>query len=127
MANPTILMIEDNAINMKLFSVMLQSAGYRVLWSENAEEGIPLIEREQPDLVLMDIGLPGMNGLQATRLLKENPRTAAIPVIAVTAHSLQSDRDEAIRAGCSEYIAKPVRLNQFLDTIAAVLQARGRG
>jgi two-component system cell cycle response regulator DivK len=124
MGSATILMIEDNTINMKLFSVMLQSAGYSVLWAENAEEGIPMIEREMPNLILMDIGLPGMDGLEATRRLKGNPQTASIPIIAVTAHSLQSDREEAIRAGCTEYIAKPVRMNHFLDTIAGVLAPR---
>jgi CheY-like chemotaxis protein len=124
MGSATILMIEDNTINMKLFSVMLESAGYSVLWAENAEEGIPLIEREMPNLILMDIGLPGMDGLEATRRLKGNPQTASIPIIAVTAHSLQSDREEAIRAGCTEYIAKPVRMNHFLDTIAGVLAPR---
>lgn len=124
MGSATILMIEDNTINMKLFSVMLESAGYSVLWAENAEEGIPMIEREMPNLILMDIGLPGMDGLEATRRLKGNPQTASIPIIAVTAHSLQSDREEAIRAGCTEYIAKPVRMNHFLDTIAGVLAPR---
>ena len=119
----TILMIEDNEVNMKLFTVMLSTAGYNVLTAENAELGIPLIEDSRPDLVLMDIGLPGIDGLEATRRIKANPATAAIPIIAVTAHSLQSDREEALRAGCTDYIAKPVRMNHFLDTIAAVLAA----
>jgi CheY-like chemotaxis protein len=122
----TIFMIEDNPIIMKLFAVMLKSAGYTVMWADNAEEGLPRIEQAQPHLILMDIGLPGIDGLEATRRLKKNPLTTSIPVIAVTAYSLQSDRDEAIRAGCTDYIVKPVRMNHFLDSIAAVLLASPR-
>ncbi|MFO7535637.1 MAG: response regulator [Kiritimatiellia bacterium] len=119
----TILMVEDNPTNMKLFSLMLESVGHKVLWAESGELGLPMAEQEKPDLILMDIGLPGMDGLEATRRLKQNPLTSAIPVIAVTAHSLGSDRDQALRAGCSDFMAKPVRMKNFLDCIQAYMPA----
>lgn len=119
MSRGTILIIEDNAVNMKLLTLMLQTAGYTVMAAENAEAGLPMAEEKQPDLILMDIGLPGMDGLEATRRLKQNPRTRHIPVVAVTAHSLRSDREQALAAGCSDYLAKPSRMKEFLDCVAA--------
>jgi two-component system cell cycle response regulator DivK len=118
-AGATILIVEDNPVNTKLFTLMLESAQYRVIWAESAEIGLVMAEKEKPNLILMDIGLPGIDGLEATRRLKSNPATRGIPVIAVTAHSLQSDRDDAIKAGCLDFVAKPVRMKQFLDTIHA--------
>jgi CheY-like chemotaxis protein len=81
MAAGTILMVEDNPTNMKLFSLMLESVGYTVIWAENAELGLPIAEQKIPNLILMDIGLPGMDGLEATRRLKKNPLTCSIPVV----------------------------------------------
>jgi CheY-like chemotaxis protein len=126
MASGTILIIEDNAVNMKLFTLMLETAGYTVIGAENAEVGLPLAEMKQPDLILMDIGLPGMDGLEATRRLKQNPRTRHIPVVAVTAHSLRSDREQALAAGCSDFLAKPSRMKDFLDCVAANMPRTAR-
>ena len=117
MSNGTILLVEDIPINMKLCKVMLESVGYKVLWAPSAEEGLPMAEAERPDLILMDIGLPGIDGLEATRRLKQNPATRSIPVVALTAHAMDGDREQALNAGCSDYIAKPIRMQSFLKTV----------
>ena len=102
-----ILVIEDNTLNMKHLVLLLQTAGHTVLCAADAETGVPLARTGQPDLILMDIQLPGMDGLSATVLLKKDPATSAIPVIAVTAMVMRSDRAKAVAAGCDAYIAKP--------------------
>jgi len=102
-----ILIIEDNPANMKLASLLLLKAGHTVLCAVDAEAGLTLARGDQPDLILMDIQLPGMDGLAATALLKKDPATAAIPIIALTAHALASDREKAMEVGCDGYLAKP--------------------
>ena len=116
-----ILIIEDNATNMTLAVFLLQSAGHAVISAIDAEAGLTLAREELPDLVLMDIQLPGMDGLQATRLLKEDAATRAIPVIALTALAMKGDEERIRAAGCDGYIAKPMRYQEFLATIAAQL------
>ena len=115
-----ILMIEDNAANMKL-AVLLQNAGHSVRCAPDAETGVALARQELPELILMDIQLPGMDGLAATKLLKGDPATAAIPVIALTAMAMKADRERSLNAGCNAYIAKPLRYHELYATIDALL------
>ena len=116
-----VLIVEDNPANMTLAIFLLQSAGYAVLSATNAETGLALARDEQPDLVLMDIQLPGMDGLQATALLKADDATRAIPVIALTALAMKGDEERIRAAGCDGYIAKPLAYKEFLATVAAQL------
>ncbi len=116
-----ILVVEDNPANMTLATFLLQSAGYTVLSATDAETGLTLARNEQPDLVLMDIQLPGMDGLTATALLKGDEATRAIPVIALTALAMKGDEQRIRAAGCDGYIAKPLAYREFLATISAQL------
>jgi two-component system, cell cycle response regulator DivK len=116
-----VLVVEDNAANMSLAVFLLQSAGYTVLSATSAEAGLTLARDEQPDLILMDIQLPGMDGLEATAMLKRDEATRAIPVIALTALAMKGDEERIRAAGCDDYIAKPMRYRRFLATIAAQL------
>jgi two-component system cell cycle response regulator DivK len=116
-----ILIIEDNVTNMTLAIFLLQSVGHTVLSATDAEAGLTLARDEQPNLILMDIQLPGMDGLQATALLKRDEATRAIPVVALTALAMKGDEERIRAAGCDGYIAKPMRYQEFLATIAAQL------
>jgi two-component system, cell cycle response regulator DivK len=116
-----VLVVEDNPANMKLATFLLQSAGHTVLSATDAEAGLTLAHGEQPNLILMDIQLPGMDGLEATVLLKQDAATRAIPVIALTALAMKGDEERIRAAGCDGYIAKPMGYRDFLATIAAEL------
>ena len=116
-----ILIVENNPANMTFAVFLLESAGYTVLSATDAEAGLTLAREEQPDLILMDIQLPGMDGLAATGLLKGDEATRAIPVIALTALAMKGDEERIRAAGCDGYIAKPMRYQEFLATIAAQL------
>jgi two-component system cell cycle response regulator DivK len=116
-----ILIVEDNPANMKLAVFLLQSAGHTVLSATDAEAVLTLARNEQPDLILMDIQLPGMDGLAATVLLKQDEATRAIPVIALTALAMKGDETRIRAAGCDGYIAKPLAYQDFLATISASL------
>jgi two-component system, cell cycle response regulator DivK len=116
-----VLIIEDNPANMTLAVFLLQSAGHAVLSATNAEAGLALARDERPDLILMDIQLPGMDGLEATALLKQAEATRAIPVIALTALVMKGDEERIRAAGCDGYIAKPMAYQDFLATIAGQL------
>src|SRR3989440_1364827 len=116
-----VLVVEDNPANMTLAVFLLQSVGHSVLSALDAEAGLTLARDEQPDLILMDIQLPGMDGLEATAVLKRDEATRAIPVIALTALAMKSDEERIRAAGCDGYIAKPMRYQQFLVAIAAHL------
>jgi len=120
----TILIIEDNPRNMKLVRDVLQVKGHNTLEAITAEDGIVLATEKLPELVLMDIQLPGMNGIQALGVLRANAATAKIPVIAVTASVMQQDRTLITEAGFDGYIGKPINLVEFLQTVNAQL-ARG--
>jgi two-component system cell cycle response regulator DivK len=120
----TVLIIEDNPANMKLTSLLLCNAGHTVLCAVDAEIGLTLARDDQPDLILMDLQLPGMDGLAATALLKRAPATAAIPVIALTAMAMKEDREKSKAAGCDAYIAKPVRYKELYAAID-ILLAKG--
>ena len=113
-----VLIVEDNPANMTLAKFLLQTVGHSVLSATDAETGIALARGEQPDLVLMDIQLPGMDGLRATALLKDDEATRGIPVIALTALAMKGDEARIRAAGCDGYIAKPLAYKQFLATIA---------
>ena len=117
----TILVVEDNPANMALATFLLQSVGHTVLSTTDAEAGLTLAREEQPHLVLMDIQLPGLDGLKATALLKGDAATRAIPVIALTALAMAGDEERIRAAGCDGYIAKPFAYREFLATIAAQL------
>jgi len=108
-----ILIIEDNPQNMKLASDILKMSGYTVLQAIDAISGLNLVKEDKPDLILMDIQLPGMDGLAATARLRADPETAAIPVIALTAFAMKGDREKMLAAGCDDYISKPVRYKEF--------------
>ena len=122
----TILVIEDNADNMLLTVMLLESAGHRVLNAVDAEAGLTLARDERPELILMDVQLPGMDGLEATALLKADPATRDIPVIALTALAMKGDEARIRAAGCNSYIAKPMRIQEFLAAVAAHLPAPAR-
>lgn len=117
-----ILIIEDNEKNLKLVRDVLQVKGYATLEATTAEDGIRIAHEDPPDLVLMDIQLPGMNGIDALRVLRADAKTAAIPVIAVTASVMQQDRKLITDAGFDGYIGKPINLKEFLDTVRTVLE-----
>ncbi len=119
----TILVIEDNVANMKLAVMLLESAGHAVVTARDAETGLALAREAQPNLILMDVQLPGMDGLEATQLLKGADATRAIPVIALTALAMKGDEERIRAAGCDGYIAKPLAYKEFLATVAARLRA----
>lgn len=117
-----ILIIEDTPMNMELATDLLEAAGYVVFGASNAEEGIKLARAEQPALVLMDVALPGMDGLSATKLLKADPATCRIPIVALTAHAMKGDAAKALDAGCHGYITKPIDTRAFPIAIAEYIQ-----
>lgn len=112
-----ILIIEDNASNMKLVSSILKMSGHKVLKAGDAETGITIAKDKLPDLILMDIQLPGMDGLAASRLLKDDEATKHIPIIAMTAFAMKGDMEKAKEAGCNDYISKPFNYQQFLELV----------
>ena len=103
----TVLLVEDNEDNRIVYSTILQHFGYVVMEALNGEEGIAKARNERPDLILMDISIPVIDGWEATQVLKRDPETRAIPIIALTAHALASDREKAMEVGCDSYLAKP--------------------
>ncbi len=117
-----VLVVEDNPANMTLATFLLESVGHKVLKATDAETGLALAGSEQPDLILMDIQLPGMDGLRATGLLKGDSKTSHIPVIALTALAMKGDEERIRAAGCDGYIAKPLSYKEFLATITAQLE-----
>jgi two-component system cell cycle response regulator DivK len=117
----SILIIEDNSANLKLARLILESAGYAVLTADDATDGILKANDEQPDLILMDIQLPGMDGLSATRVLKSRPSTAHIPIVALTAFAMHDDPGKMFAAGCDGYLAKPFRRASLLQVVARAL------
>jgi two-component system cell cycle response regulator DivK len=116
-----ILIVEDNEKNLKLVRDVLQVKGYSTLEAGTGEDGIRLAAEHNPDLILMDIQLPGMSGIDALKILRADPATAAIPVIAVTASVMQQDRNLITEAGFDGYIGKPLNLKEFLDAVRAML------
>lgn len=116
-----VLVVEDNELNMKLVKDLLKIGKYQVFEAVDAERGIQLAREHQPNLILMDIQLPGMNGLCAIRVIKEDDTLKDIPVVALTSHAMAGDKDKAIKAGCIDYITKPIDTRMFLKTISPYL------
>jgi len=116
-----ILLVEDNEMNRDMLSRRLSRRGFDVLIAENGRAGVELAAAEKPDLILMDMSLPVMDGWEATKRIKANPSTSAIPVIALTAHAMASDREMALEAGCDDYDSKPIDLPQLLRKIEQLL------
>ena len=117
-----ILVVEDNPLNMELTADILGAAGYTVLRAENAERGIALAREESPALILMDISLPGMDGLSAVEILREETETRAIPVVALTAHAMKGDEEKALVAGCDGYITKPIDTRALPGEVAGFIR-----
>ena len=117
----SILIVEDNELNMKLFRDLLQAQGYRILQSREGVQGFQMARERRPDLIVMDIQLPAISGLEITRWLKEDPDLAAIPVVAVTAFAMKGDETRMLEGGCEAYMAKPISVSRFLETIARLL------
>jgi CheY-like chemotaxis protein len=118
---PKILYVEDNEDNIFMLARRLNQQGFEVLVARDGEEGVAMAAAEAPDLILMDLGLPVVDGWEATRRLKAGPETRAIPVIAISAHAMDGDREKALAAGCDDYDTKPVSLPRLLEKIRAVL------
>jgi two-component system cell cycle response regulator DivK len=120
---PRILIVEDNEMNRDMLSRRLERRGYQVITAIDGNHGIAAAQAESPDLILMDMSLPEVDGWEAARRLKSDGATRHIPVIALTAHAMSSDRQKALEAGCDEYETKPVEFPRLLAKIQAMLQA----
>ena len=120
-----ILIIEDSPTNMMLSVAVLESAGHTPLQAERAAAGIEIARREHPDLILMDIQLPDMDGMEATRILKAGADTQHIPIIALTAFAMKGDRERIMESGCDGYIEKPISYKEFLSEVDAILGGKG--
>ena len=114
---PKILLVEDNELNRDMLSRRLERRGFQVLIAVDGEQGVAMAQSEAPDLVLMDMSLPVVDGWEATRRLKAAPETRSVPIIALTSHAMVGDRDKAIRAGCDDYDTKPIELPRLLEKI----------
>lgn len=121
----TILVTEDNPASLKLATVLLSKAGHKVLQARDGEAAVSVARMHRPDLVLMDVQMAGMDGLAATRLLKQDPATRMIPVVALTAFAMRGDEEKIMQAGCDGYIAKPFHYEEFLRRVAGFLEGRG--
>jgi two-component system, cell cycle response regulator DivK len=119
-----ILIIEDTENNRVLLTRRLKPRGHDIVTAEDAERGLALVPAEHPDLILMDVGLPGMDGWNATRQLKAVPASSQIPVIALTAHAMEGDREKALEAGCDDYETKPIDFNRLFQKIDRLLGAQ---
>jgi two-component system cell cycle response regulator DivK len=127
MNKPRVLIVEDNVDNYELVRFLLERAGYQVLSAANGVEGVDAAKREQPDLILMDLSMPEMDGWKATSRLKSDEQTRQIPVLALTAHTLPGDRKRAIDAGCDGYISKPINVSSFDKLVATLLRQAKAG
>lgn len=117
-----ILLVEDNEMNRDMLSRRLTRKGYEVLIAVDGQEGVAMAQSEAPDLILMDMSLPVLDGWEATRRLKAAPETQSIPIIALTAHAMAGDREQALAAGCDDYDAKPIEFQRLLGKIEAFLK-----
>ena len=122
MAKERILLVEDNPMNRRVAEFILKSQGYTVLEARDGREALDLLKNELPDLILMDLQLPGLDGFAVTRMIKENTATKNIPVVALTAYAMKGDAERAIEAGCDGYITKPIDPDEFPETIAGHLK-----
>jgi two-component system cell cycle response regulator DivK len=120
-----ILVVEDHALNMELVVDVLEAAGYAVLEARNAEDGLAIARSESPDVILMDVGLPEIDGLTATRALKADPATRSNPVVALTSHAMKGDRERIMAAGCTDHITKPIDTRSLARTVEAIIRRAG--
>ncbi|KTD43132.1 response regulator [Legionella parisiensis] len=118
-----ILIVEDNELNLDMLSRRLQRKGYEIISAVDGEKGVDMARTENPDLILMDLSLPVLDGYDATRQLKSDPKTNAIPIIALTAHAMVGDREKAVDAGCDDYEVKPIDLPRLLEKIERLVKA----
>ena len=117
----TVMIVEDNELNMKLFNDLLESRGYSIIQTRNGLEALDLAREHRPDLILMDIQLPEVSGLEVTKWMKEDDDLRAIPIIAVTAFAMKGDEDRIRQGGCEAYLSKPISVGKFLETVKAYL------
>jgi CheY-like chemotaxis protein len=122
---PKVLLVEDNEMNRDMLSRRLVRNGYDVVIAVNGQEGLDMAAGEKPDLILMDMSLPVLDGWEATRRLKADPATSAIPVIALTAHAMESDKEKALAAGCDDFDTKPIELPRLLEKMKAFVSDAG--
>lgn len=122
---PKVLLVEDNEMNRDMLSRRLVRNGYDVVIAVNGQEGVDMAMSERPDLILMDMSLPVLDGWEATRRLKSDPATASIPVIALTAHAMESDREKALAAGCDDFDTKPIELPRLLEKMKVFVSDAG--
>jgi two-component system cell cycle response regulator DivK len=121
-----VLLVEDNEMNRDMLSRRLARRGFEVLIAVDGEQGVRLAKSEMPDLILMDMSLPVLDGWGATRQIKAEPSTQSIPLIALTAHAMAGDRDKALEAGCDDYDTKPIELPRLLDKMDRLMNARAK-
>jgi CheY-like chemotaxis protein len=119
---PKILLVEDNEMNRDMLSRRLERKGFQVVFATDGAQGIGMAGTEQPDLILMDMNMPVLDGWEASRRIKAAPLTAAIPIIALTAHAMAGDREKTLAAGCDDYDTKPVEFQRLLEKITTLLQ-----
>jgi len=122
-----ILIVEDNPQSMRLMEMLLRSKGYTLFKAMDGEEALNMVARERPDLVMMDIQLPKMNGLEVTRRLREDPAFSHTPIIAVTAYSMKGDRERVLEAGCDAYLSKPINTRELPRMVAEILSQWTKG
>ena len=118
----TVLLVEDNEDNRTIYTTILRHVGHEVIEASNGEDGIRLALERQPNVILMDVAMPGIDGWEATHRLKGDPQTARIPVIALTAHAMAEDRQRAVDAGCEGYLAKPIEPRRVVEEVARMLE-----
>ncbi|HVU13589.1 MAG TPA: response regulator [Phototrophicaceae bacterium] len=116
-----VLVVEDNMDNMTLITDILHSLGYQVLAAKDGEEGVKTARSDTPDLILMDLSLPRVDGWTATRMIKADPKLVQIPIIALTAHAMTGDRERALEAGCNDYISKPINIRELMSKLRQYL------
>ena len=124
---PRILVVEDNPMNLELVRDILTAEGYEVLEAADGATGVAIATLERPALILMDLQLPRLDGLEAARLIRADPRLAGIPIVAVTAHAMKGDDEKARAAGCDGFVTKPIQVREFAATVAAFLKGTKRG
>jgi CheY-like chemotaxis protein len=123
MTNPVILLVEDNDANRELAEDLLRLAGYEVVACPSGEEAMAWLLASRPDLILMDVNLPGQDGVSLTRQIKARSETSDVPVVALTAYAMRGDRDRILAAGCDGYISKPIDVSQFREQVAQYLKS----
>ncbi len=120
--NEKILIVEDNPQNMRLIEMTLETGGYTLLKAVDGEEGLEMATRQRPDLIIMDIQLPKMNGLEVVRILRQKPEFDRVPIIAITAYAMKGDEEKSLEAGCNAYLPKPINTRELPKIIAKMLQ-----